>query len=353
MHRPLPESGPAPAPCWRPPRLPLLLVAGLLLAASPSAADVISFEELAASNDPQVALSDEYLLDWGVLFSGGDGAVWNGTSDGDPGGWGLDGSNGPSFLGLDGPTYSVDVGFDVVVQDFQLDVGLAEGSGVFGVVLTGFLDGVAVEQLTTAFAPVGEWKTLTLTADVDSVRVSGLGVGRYAVDNLRWVGPERPEPDPEPEPEPEPQVHRARVDLNPSSDDNRVKLPPRGYLVVLLFGDADLDVMGVDQDSLAFGPGAAPDKTRRWRHRLVHDFDEDGHLDLVAMFRTSRVGVSEEAQELCLTGVMEPDGQAFEGCDAVRPVARERGWGRWWGRRHHGGHHDDDDSDSDRHGRRR
>jgi len=327
-------------------RVPLFLALGLLSLALPSSADVISFEELPASNDPQDALSEEYLLDWGVLFSGGDGAVWGGLSAGDPGGWGLQGSNGPSFLGLDGPAYAVDVGFDVVVQGFQLDVGLGEGSGAIGVVVTGFRDGVAVEQLTTAFAPVGEWKTLSLAADVDAVRVAALGAGRYALDNLQWVGPERPEPEPEPEPE----VHTARVDLNPSSRGNRVKLPPRGHLVVLLHGDAHLDVMDVDVDSLAFGPDAAPDKMRHWRFRMVHDFDRDGFLDLVAIFRASRVGISEDTEELCLTGTMVSDGRAFEGCDDVEPVARrKRGW---WGWGRHRGHDDDGDSDSDRRGRR-
>lgn len=348
MHGAPPRSGASAAAFSR---LPLALALLVLAAAIPSAADVISFEELAASNDPQDALSDEYLLDWGVLFSGGDGAVWNGVSDGDPGGWGLEGSNGPSFLGLDGASYSVDVGFDAVVQGFQLDVALAEGSGAFGVVVTGFLDGVAVEQLTTAFAPAGQWMTLSLTADVDAVRVYSLGLGRYALDNLRWVGPERPDPDPEPEPEPDPQpeVLSARVDLNPSSRSNRVKLPPRGHLVVMLHGDEDLDVMDVDRDSLAFGPDAAPDKLRRWHHRMVHDFDEDGFLDLATMFRASRVGLSEDSEELCLSGVMLSDGRVFEGCDVVEPVVRrERPW--WWG--WGWGHHRHGDDDSDRRGRR-
>ena len=341
MHGAPPRNGPSRALFSR---LPLFLGAALLAAALPSRADVISFEELPASNDPQDALSEEYLPGWGVLFSGGDGAVWSGSPDGDPGGWGLEGSNGPSFLGLDGPTYSVDVGFDAIVQDFQLDVALAQGSGAFGVVVTGFLDGVAVEQLTTAFAPAGEWRTLSLTADVDAVRVAGLGVGRYALDDLRWVGPERPDPEPE--------VHAARVDLNPSSRSNRVKLPPHGHLVVVLFGDEQLDVMDVDLDSLAFGPDAAPNEMRHWPFHMTHDFDRDGFLDLVTMFRASRVGITEEVEELCLTGVMASDGRAFGGCDAVEPVVRREH--RWWGWGRGRGHgHDDGDSDSDRHRHRR
>ena len=94
-------------------RFNCLLTTSLMATATSAGAEVISFDEMTATNSNCCYLTSEYL-DLGVTFeTTDDGSVWGGLSNGNPGTWGLEGTNGPAFLGFNGASYSATMLFDV------------------------------------------------------------------------------------------------------------------------------------------------------------------------------------------------------------------------------------------------
>ena len=286
------------------------LLLGLLALARPlpASGEEIDFEEIPASNTPAAFLSDEYG-GMGVQFIGSDGAIWQGVSQGDPGGFGIEGTNGPSFLGFDGGSFAMDLEFDAPVRGFRLDLTRGVG-GSFHLFFTlmGMRDGVVVETVGATFGAVGEWRELVLTEEVDAVSWLSFGNYRYGIDNLRWEGDMA-------------SILTAEIDIMPGSGHNPLRLDRPGVVPVALFGAEDLDVTAVDPDSLGFGPEYALVAHRNGPH--VMDVDGDGFLDLLAHFRVEESGLGDADDLSCLVGELL-DGSLFEGCDAVTPVGRGR-----------------------------
>jgi hypothetical protein len=284
-------------------------LATVLVWAVSAGAGTIDFEDLTAANDPLQTLSDEYAH-LGVHFSSADdGATWNGLADGDPGAWGIDGSSGPTFLGFDGSSYTVVIDFDDPVQGVELDVARgAGGSWMFDTfTVTGILDHRAVETVAIFLGRVGDWRTISLTQEVNRLHLRGVGLPtmRFAIDNLRWVGDLAES------------VLSCEIDIRPGSDENAIRLSSRGVVPVVLYGSDHLDVVSIDESTLAFGPGTAGPAHRNGPH--FEDVDADGFLDMVIHHRVKASGIGSEDTEACLLGETW-DGQLFEGCDVVAPT---------------------------------
>ncbi len=105
------------------------------------------------------------------------------------------------------------------------------------------------------------------------------------------------------------------IDVKPGSDPNSTNLGSQGVIPVAILTTPDFDAATVDPATVVFArpDGAAP------VHDRLEDVDEDGDLDLIMHFRTQDTGIADDATEACLTGETT-DGQAIEGCDAIRVV---------------------------------
>ena len=288
---------------------PLAALAAACLWSTPAAAERIDFEDRAPANDAGQTLSEEYAH-LGLHFVTSDAATWAGRSDGDPGGWQVDGSEGPTFAGFDGASYQFVASFDAPVSGFQLDVARAAGGIPFlffeDFTLVGLRNGGVVAQQRVFLLSVDQWQTLLLDAEVDQVLGFGRGLPglRFAIDNLRWQGPEE-------------LVWPVEIDIRPGSDTNPVQLSSRGVVPVLILGSDELDVGSLDPHSLVFGPDAAALAHRNGPHLLDHD--GDGRQDLLLHFRVEESGLLPEDEEACVGGETW-DGDPVEGCDLVTPV---------------------------------
>lgn len=287
-------------------RSPLMLAA--LLAASSAAADSISFEEIPAHNSNRVALSEEYAH-LGIHFvTTDDGAIWDGLSNGDPGGWELEGTHGPSFLGFNGRSYALRVLFDVPVPAFLVDVassGGADPDTVF--TLDGYRDGVLIDSATVVLGAVNEWFTAGLEAEVDEVVLRGQtqGYRPYGADNLRWGGLDTA-----------PARLDVAIDVRPGSSENPIHPGSRGVVPVAVLGSPEFDVAEVDPGTLLLGVDGAPAEPRSLHEE---DVNGDGWPDLVGHYRVSQTGTAYGDRSICLTAATY-EGQELAGCDAILTV---------------------------------
>jgi hypothetical protein len=110
----------------------------------------------------------------------------------------------------------------------------------------------------------------------------------------------------------EPGVITVDIDVKPGSDPNSTNLGSRGVISVAILTMPDFDAASVDPATVRFEGAAA-------LHDGLEDVDGDGDLDLIMHFRTQHAEIAEDATEACLTGETF-DGQAIEGCDAIRLV---------------------------------
>jgi hypothetical protein len=276
------------------------------LAAAAAAAETISFEEIAAHNTNRAVLDEEYAH-LGVHFDAvDDGAIWDGMSNGDPGGWELEGSNGPSFLGFNGRSYSITLRFDAPVPAFRVDVAAASGADPAGVfALEGYREGVLVDSASVVLGGVNEWMTVALGAEVDLViwRGDRLGFRPFGADNVGWGidAPARLD---------------VAIDVRPDSAENPLNPGSHGVVPVALLGSDALDVMGVDPESLLLGVDGAPADLPSLAYG---DVDGDGWLDLLAHYRVAETGTAHGDTSICLTGATD-EGLELAGCDAIRTV---------------------------------
>jgi hypothetical protein len=285
-----------------------LALAGLV--ASPAvASEVISFDEIPGQNDNSATLSEEYAH-LGVHFSSSDeGTIWDGVSEGDPGGWELEGSNGPSFAGFNGASFQLTASFDAPVPAFQLDVSAASGADPGGAfVLEGYRAGALVDRRTVTLGGLNQWMTVALTGDVEEVRMIGdtSGFRPFGVDNLRW-GVDAPSP---------PSRIDASIDVLPGNAENPLNPGSYGVVPVALLGSDSLDVMDVDPASLALGVTGAPAQQLSYS-----DVNGDGWFDLVAHYLVRETGAAYGDTSLCLTGATA-DGVELAGCDSIRTVPK-------------------------------
>lgn len=279
---------------------PFVALSALLLA-SPALAAQIGFEEIPAANANCCYVGEQYA-GLGLHFvATDDGSVWQGMSQGDPGGWGLEGTNGPAFLGFNGKSYSLRARFDEPVLGFGVDVAASAGTRVGSQFrIEGFHAGALVESLTIPLGGANQWSSIQLGAEVDEVRLTGVGTGfhPFGLDNLRWSS--------------EPPLLAVEIDLLPGSEQNPVRAGRPGVVPVVLFGSAEFDVGQVDRETLALGEATVAH--RRCPH--VEDVDADGFPDLVSHHRVPGTGILPGDTQVCLTGETL-DGDLFEGCDSV------------------------------------
>jgi hypothetical protein len=278
------------------------LAAGL---AGSAAAGTLDFEEIPAANANRPGLSEEYAT-LGVHFHNtDDGALWDGTSRGDPGDWRVEGSNGSAFVGFNGASYAMVATFDAPVIDVEVDVAPAHGARP-GTLFTleGYREGLLVGRHELRLGVTGEWLTAAMEPEVDTLRLAGSGEGYhpFALDNLRWLSAEEP----------------FEVDIQVSPGARApLDLDAHGVVGVAIHGSLDLDVDGIDERSLSVGPDGA----RMLPSSLYFtDLDGDGWLDLVGLYPVAHTGVVGEYTDLCVVGETV-EGWPFEGCLPIRAVA--------------------------------
>jgi hypothetical protein len=279
----------------------LFVALAALLLASPALAAQISFEEIPAANANCCYVGEQYA-GLGVHFvATDDGSVWQGMSQGDPGGWGLEGTTGAAFLGFNGKSYSVRARFDEPVLGFSVDVSASAGARSGSQFrIEGFRAGALVESFSLPLGGANQWSSVELGAEVDEVRLTGVGTGfhPFGLDNLRWSS--------------EPPILAAEIDVLPGSERNPIRPGRPGVVPVVLFGSAEFDVGRVDPATFALGEATVAH--RGCPH--VEDVDADGFPDLVSHHRVSETGILPGDTQVCLTGETL-DGDLFEGCDAV------------------------------------
>ena len=270
--------------------------------ATPALAATLSFDELPASNDNERRLGDQYAA-YGIQFhTNNDGSTWDGVSKGDPGTWGLEGTEGPAFVGFNGGSYGLAATFDGVVEGVRLDVAASEGTThASDFTLEGYMNGMLVERITVPLGAVGEWSTVYIHGTVDAIRWYGEGEGYhpFGVDNLRWRALE---------PDFGVQLAVRRGAKAP------LDLTRPGMVGAVVRGSAELDVLEIDDTTLALGPdGAGP--LHRNLIRIV-DIDGDGWTDLVSLYASLETGLEPGDDTVCITGETW-GGAVFEGCDGI------------------------------------
>lgn len=110
------------------------------------------------------------------------------------------------------------------------------------------------------------------------------------------------------------------IDIKPRSERNPINLRSRGVIPVAILGSELFDVTTIDGSTLAFGPSGAGIAHRNGPH--FGDVNDDGHLDLVAHFRTQQTGIQKGDTEACLTG-QTIDGMSVCGCDTIVTVGKK------------------------------
>jgi Tol biopolymer transport system component len=114
-----------------------------------------------------------------------------------------------------------------------------------------------------------------------------------------------------------PELHSARlppelrIDVRPGAGAKPLPTARNALLAVALLGSADVDVVEVELETLAFGPSGAEPQPKS-KHV---DVDRDGFPDLVTRYRLEETGIVSGDTEACLSGSY--DGFAFRSCDAI------------------------------------
>lgn len=120
----------------------------------------------------------------------------------------------------------------------------------------------------------------------------------------------------------------ATIDILPGSERNPVSLSRRGgHLPVAILGSADLDVADIDPSTLILGDETDPEtpvaqKPNGTYHVHMEDVNDDGHMDLVAMFAAGDLLENGDvaSMELALRGFLGDACTNIRGSDTVTPV---------------------------------
>lgn len=122
----------------------------------------------------------------------------------------------------------------------------------------------------------------------------------------------------------------AAIDILPESERNPVSLRRRGgHLPVAILGSADLDVADIDPGTLTLGDETDPDtpvaqKRNGTYHVHMEDVNDDGHMDLVAMFAAADLldngDLHALSTELVLRGFLGDACTNIRGADTVTPL---------------------------------
>lgn len=307
-----------------------VLIAGIGLAI-PAAAEVIDFEDVPPADANCCYLTTEYA-GLGVTFvTTDDGSIWGGQSNGNPGAWFLEGTNGPAFLGFNGSSFSATMLFDTPVTQVSLDMAPSVGwdtpDDLF--VLEGYRNGVLVDSVSSPPLEFAAWMTVELVGEVDEVRMASTGPSfpnTYGIDNVQWMPAGDPgDPGDPGGGDPEPSILEVGMKVHPWLPRFRfVNLFSRGLTRIALLGSDELDVRDIDVASLRGGPAEIGAK----RYKRFRDVDRDGHPDLIALFRTRKLGLAFGDTRLCVAGETV-DGRLFEACGEIETIPFWWRWRRW------------------------
>jgi hypothetical protein len=107
------------------------------------------------------------------------------------------------------------------------------------------------------------------------------------------------------------------IDVKPGDALNPIEPLVPGAIAVAVLGSQQLDVTGIDTESLLFGPYRA----RMARSSVAHvaDVNGDGWSDLVSQYRTLQTGLTFQSDEACIEGEVR-GGASFQTCDTVSPA---------------------------------
>ncbi len=182
----------------------LAAVAVLSMTYQDVAAATINFDDAYADLGESSNPATYYQTDLGVTFTGQYFGVVGGQGNGDAGNWELRGTNGSALLGINTSfTGSPTINFDKDMSNFSVDVGVPEFGSTTNIQVraTGFRNGAVVETqsifIVTTGDVDGEWRKLTFTQFVDSVRIqkisgasNAFGVDNYqfSIADVVWTG---------------------------------------------------------------------------------------------------------------------------------------------------------------------
>ncbi len=186
---------------------------------------------------------------------------------------------------------------------------------------------LAATDLAATGAGTGRVLFVGDTTPLEPTAYASLGDGsKRLLDNIvAWLKkpdpvPPAPTPSPDPTPAPDPPGSSGpisvTINIRPGSSGNEINLNSEGIVRVAILNTADFDVKQVDPKTVLFGEA----QPAYWR--LV-DVDDDGDMDLLFIFSTPDLKLTEASTEGVVTGATS-DGKSFEGRDAVRIVPKPK-----------------------------
>lgn len=157
-----------------------------LLTSTPAAA-LAAGQTIAFGEDPPSGVSQYAAV--GVTFGSGSFGIQEGLANGDSGGWEVDGTNDPYFLGFNGP-YTNDITFDETVGSVSIDAARTSGSVDGTITLEALSGATVIDSDTAVLGAINTWSTLTVTAAMDGIRITGDGTSfhPFGVDNIVIAG---------------------------------------------------------------------------------------------------------------------------------------------------------------------
>lgn len=111
-------------------------------------------------------------------------------------------------------------------------------------------------------------------------------------------------------------VQQVEIDVKPGSDDNCLNINGHGTIPIAIFGSEELDVMNIDQSSLAFGGISVRIRGNRYPQCGAEYVNGDEFVDLVCHFQDDSSAWLAGDGEATLEGALL-DGKAIKGSDTI------------------------------------
>ncbi|MEZ6164806.1 MAG: hypothetical protein R3B67_10255 [Phycisphaerales bacterium] len=168
----------------------LLILSTALTFSATANAELITFDESAATNGAGLGLTNEYQS-LGVSFTAGFAHTYDGISDGDPGGFGIDGDGSVQFLGIRSAQPTVRIQFDSSVE--QVSLRAIQGGIPFPTDSLNIVAWNGLQQVDAHFIGFNfgsSWITVNLSGTIDAITISGTGTtgaAAFGIDNLQWT----------------------------------------------------------------------------------------------------------------------------------------------------------------------
>lgn len=104
------------------------------------------------------------------------------------------------------------------------------------------------------------------------------------------------------------------LDVMPGSSVNPIKLTSNGVTPIAVLSTSTFDATTVSPTTMRVGPMAAQVKETT---AVKQDVNGDGRMDQVVHVVTTRLGLTQQSTQLCLSMTL-PNGRAASSCDAIR-----------------------------------